>query len=221
MTVHPLFPDLHSTDIAVGWGFLGEWQGELHPEEWQDIAGAAPQRQKEFSAGRRLVAQMAADLNLPTLPLRRANDRSPEWPEDRLGSLSHCDTLCAAAVAKGHAAQSIGIDIETIGRVDEKLWSALFTDRERDYLGTIDRTLVGAEATVLFSAKESFYKCQYTLTRSWVGFHDVEVTRIDEAQLAITPVKAPHQPWHTAPLHVAYLADKHVATLMVIPTPAP
>ena len=30
-------------------------------------------------------------------------------------------------------------------------------------------------ATVLFSAKEAFYKCQYALTRNWLGFEDVIV----------------------------------------------
>ena len=30
-------------------------------------------------------------------------------------------------------------------------------------------------ATVLFAAKEAFYKCQYGLTHTWLGFEDVAV----------------------------------------------
>jgi 4'-phosphopantetheinyl transferase EntD len=40
-------------------------------------------------------------------------------------------------------------------------------------------------ATILFSAKEAFYKCQYTLTRKWLEFEDVSVeTTWDEFQIS-------------------------------------
>ncbi len=33
-----------------------------------------------------------------------------------------------------------------------------------------------AAATVIFSAKEAFYKCQHFLTGEWLGFCDVAIT---------------------------------------------
>ena len=30
-------------------------------------------------------------------------------------------------------------------------------------------------ATLIFSAKEAFYKCQFSLTHGWLGFRDVEL----------------------------------------------
>jgi len=30
-------------------------------------------------------------------------------------------------------------------------------------------------ATLIFSAKECFYKCQYPISKSWAGFHDAVI----------------------------------------------
>ena len=113
MTIHPLLPDLTGPDLAISWAPLEALSGDPHPDEWEDIASAAPNRQKEFAAGRLLAHVLSDQLGLPPAPLRRADDRSPIWPADRTGSLSHCDTLCAAAVGKRSAFQSVGVDIET------------------------------------------------------------------------------------------------------------
>ena len=134
MTIHPLLPELTGSDLAIGWAPLEALTGEPHPDEWEDIKAAAPARQQEFVAGRLLARTLGETLGLPPAPLRRAEDRSPVWPSDRTGSLSHCDTLCVAAVGKRSAVQSVGVDVETIGRVEPKLWPTLFTEREADYL---------------------------------------------------------------------------------------
>ena len=100
MNLHPLLPDLTGPDLAIAWAALEALSGDPHPKEWEDIASAAPNRQKEFVAGRQLARALSEQLGLPPSPLRRAGDRAPVWPADRTGSLSHCDTLCAAAIGK-------------------------------------------------------------------------------------------------------------------------
>ena len=137
MTIHPLLPELTGPELTIAWARLEALSGDPHPEEWEDIAAAAPARQQEFVAGRLLARTLGETLGLPPAPLRRAEDRSPVWPSDRTGSLSHCDTLCAAAVGKRSAIQSVGVDVETIGRVEPKLWPTLFTEREADYLSSL------------------------------------------------------------------------------------
>ena len=128
MTVHPLLADLTGPDLAIAWAPLETLSGDLHPDEWEDIASAAPNRQKEFSAGRKLSSALSDQLGLPPAPLRRGEDRAPVWPSDRAGSLSHCDTLCVAAVGIRNGVQSVGVDVEIIGRVEKKLWPSLFTE---------------------------------------------------------------------------------------------
>ncbi len=216
MTLNALLPDLAGPDLAIAWAALEALPGNADPLELEDIASAAPPRRREFVAGR-LIARMLSDqLGLPPAPLRRADDRSPVWPADRVGSLSHCDTLCAAAIGTSHAIRSVGIDIETVGRVEPKLWPTLFTEREAGYFRSLPPERVTLETTLFFSAKESFYKCQYPLTQSWVGFQDVEVARTDEQLLAITPTSGTPQPWHDGPIHTVEITDAHIVTVMLL-----
>ena len=216
MTIHPLLPDLTGPDLAISWAPLEALSGDPHPDEWEDIASATSNRQKEFAAGRLLARVLTDQLGLPPAPLRRADDRSPVWPADRTGSLSHCDTLCAAAVGKRSAFQSVGVDIETIGRVEQKLWPTLFTEREAGYFSSLAPDTVALETTLFFSAKESFYKCQYPLTKEWVGFQDVAITRTDQHALAIAPTRGAAQAWHAAPIHTVEISASHVATVMLL-----
>ena len=217
MTIHPLFPDLTGPALAIAWASLGALAGDPHPDEWEDISSAAPNRQKEFIAGRQLARVLSDQLGLPPAPLRRAEDRAPVWPSDRTGSLSHCDTLCAAAVGKRNAVQSVGVDVETIGRVERKLWPALFTEKETDYLSSLATDTVALETSLFFSAKEAFYKCQYPLTHQWVGFQNVEVTRHDRHSLAIAPTRGEAQAWHAAHIHTVEISESHVGTVMLLP----
>jgi 4'-phosphopantetheinyl transferase EntD len=216
MTLNALLPDLAGPDLAIAWAAIEALPGNADPLELEDIASAAPPRRREFLAGR-LIARMLSDqLSLPPAPLRRADDRSPVWPADRVGSLSHCNTLCAAAIGTSHAIRSVGIDIETIGRVEPKLWPTLFTEREAGYFRSLPPERVALETTLFFSAKESFYKCQYPLTQSWVGFQDVEVARTGEQLLAITPTSGTPQPWHDGPIHTVEITDAHIVTVMLL-----
>ena len=216
MTMHPLLTELTGPDLAIAWAPLEALSGAPHPDEWEDIASATSNRQKEFAAGRLLARVLTDQLGLPPAPLRRADDRSPVWPADRTGSLSHCDTLCAAAVGKRSAFQSVGVDIETIGRVEQKLWPTLFTEKEAGYFSSLAPDTVALETTLFFSAKESFYKCQYPLTQEWVGFQDVEITRADSHTLAIAPTRSAAQAWHAAPIHTVKIGESYVATVMLL-----
>ena len=217
MAIHPLLPEFTGPDLAIAWAPLEALSGDSHPDEWEDIAAAAPARQREFTAGRLLARALGETLGLPPIPLRRAEDRSPLWPADRTGSLSHCETLCAAAVGKRSAIQSIGVDIETIGRVEQKLWPTLFTEKEVDYFTSLAPEKVARETTLFFSAKEAFYKCQYPLTHQWVGFQDVEITRTATHSLTIAPTRGAAQVWHAAPIHTVAIVDTQVATVMLLP----
>ena len=216
MTIHPVLDNLTGPDLAIAWAPLEALSGDPHPDEREDIASAAPNRQKEFAAGRLLARALSEQLGLPPAPLRRAEDRAPVWPDDRAGSLSHCDTLCAAAVGKRSAVQSVGVDVETIGRVEEKLWPTLFTEKEADYFSSLAPDTVALDTTLFFSAKESFYKCQYPLTQEWVGFQDVEIRRTDQHALAIVPTRGAVQAWHAAPIHTVEISASHVATVMLL-----
>ena len=104
-----------------------------------------------------------------------------------------------------------------IGRIEPKLWPTLFSENERAYFNSLDPKRLATEKTEFFSAKEAFYTCQYSLTQSWVGFQDVEVMRIDDCTLSVTPPNLPPQPCHGPSIHTARLDEMHVATIMLMP----
>jgi 4'-phosphopantetheinyl transferase EntD len=56
------------------------------------------------------------------------------------------------------------------------VWRELFTIVEIAWLGALPALERNAFATVLFSAKEAYYKSQHSLTLSWLDFIDAEVT---------------------------------------------
>jgi 4'-phosphopantetheinyl transferase EntD len=58
-------------------------------------------------------------------------------------------------------------------------------------------------ATLIFSAKEAFYKCQYTLSSEWLGFADISISiSVESGGFTVHPcrplavaARAPG-PWH-------------------------
>jgi 4'-phosphopantetheinyl transferase EntD len=70
---------------------------------------------------------------------------------------------------------SLGIDVEPDEPVEKALWSRICTDAEHRFISTLDEPDRGAMVRLIFSAKECLYKCQYPVTKSYLGFHDVEL----------------------------------------------
>lgn len=70
---------------------------------------------------------------------------------------------------------SLGIDSEITGSVRRELWRGICTPAETAWLRSLPGVEQLAAATLIFSAKEAFYKCQFPLTQERLGFHDVAV----------------------------------------------
>jgi 4'-phosphopantetheinyl transferase EntD len=139
-----------------------------------ELAGlerAATRRLREFAAGRHCAREALAELGLARAALPRRADRSPEWPPGIVGSISHSSDYCAAVVARRTTCAGLGLDVEEWGRVTPELWSRIATQPELAWLSE-DAGDAACRATLLFSAKEAFYKAQYALSGCFVGFED-------------------------------------------------
>lgn len=170
----PLFHRLLSDDVETEEVDPHSVGGGLLPAETDAIDGAAQTRVEQFTAGR--VCSRLALVRLgvaATTPIERGEDRAPIWPPGFVGSISHTDTWCAAAVGRLGELRSVGIDLEPATPLKEALWRRVCTAREREWLHELpDAGLMGK---ILFSAKEAVYKCQYALTTQFLGFHAVQV----------------------------------------------
>lgn len=148
----------------------------LHPEEARLVAAAVTVRQAHFTAGR-LSAHGALDaLGVRHGPIVADPARASVWPQDVVGSITHTDGFCGAVVALRSQFSGIGIDAEVRERVDEELWEQILTPAKLSRLHEQPAAKRKELATIIFCAKEAFYKCQYQVTSAWLGFEDVDVS---------------------------------------------
>jgi 4'-phosphopantetheinyl transferase EntD len=159
----------------------------LFPEETAHVARAVPKRVREFQLGRACARRAIMALGLPALPLPANDDRSVRWPEAVWGSITHTEGLCAAVAVPRAALRGLGIDAEVRGRVAEKLWDHIANPAEIAWFRAARDAHEAAErATLLFSAKEAFYKAQYCISRTYVGFHEVELRFERSGEFVVT-----------------------------------
>jgi len=147
----------------------------LFPVEAERMAKAVAKRQREFALGRRLAREGLARLGIAPTAIPMGADRSPEWPAGVVGSITHTKTWCAAAVARADAFVGVGLDVEMAEDLAHKLWDSICTPRD---LALLDARPVGERARLakaIFSAKESAYKAQYLVTRTYLGFMAMSV----------------------------------------------
>ncbi|HZP11293.1 MAG TPA: 4'-phosphopantetheinyl transferase superfamily protein [Nevskiaceae bacterium] len=145
----------------------------LSTAERKHIGAAVAKRASEFAAGRLCARRALAQYGIHDYPLVGGADRRPQWPSTLVGSITHTQGFSAAAVAERSRFRGIGIDVESIGRVTRDVWSEVLLPEEQRWLEQLDPREQAQIAALMFSAKESFYKCQYELTSQWLDFQDV------------------------------------------------
>ena len=155
------------------------------PSEARAIAGAIPQRQTEFHAGRAAAREAMVALGLPPRPVPAGPDRAPVWPAGLVGSITHDAEACIAVL--GHATdwRALGIDLEADSPLAADLVAEVCTPDETDWLNTRPSARRGLLAKLIFCAKEACYKAQFPLTARLFGFDHLMV-EIDEAKASFT-----------------------------------
>lgn len=156
----------------------------LLPAEAAGLGRALPKRVGEFAAGRLCARHALAELGAGGAALGVAPDRTPQWPPGTTGSITHTEGFCGAVAARSRLFPVLGIDAEAVGRVTSELWPHICTPDERRWLAGMPVVEQAAAATLLFAAKEAFYKCQYGLTREWLEFDAVDVRFPDAGRRA-------------------------------------
>lgn len=149
---------------------------DVHPEEWTYVRSAAPRRQVDFVNGRICAAECLRMLGAPDGPIGIGPRGMPLWPPRITGSISHCDGYCAAVATWQGTVRSVGIDVEERSRLQTNLEHLVLTNTEQAFLDTRSGEERADLATLLFSAKEAFYKAQFPLTRTFLDFTDVKIS---------------------------------------------
>ena len=144
-------------------------------QEAHCVAQAQPKRREEFAGGRDCARRALRGLGIEEAPLLVNADRTPRWPDGIVGSITHTDGYCAAAVGRRSQFRGIGIDAENLGAVEPQLWQDICAAEELAWLMTRPEEQRPTLATLMFSAKEAFYKCQYAVTGRRPAFNEVTI----------------------------------------------
>lgn len=153
---------------------VGAASFSLSDEEQICCDQLSPVRRSEFIAGRYCARQATGQIDRYLGPLLWDNDGVPLWPADLVGSISHKSQLCAAVISQSESIKSIGIDIEKSELLNQDLWNLYCTRRELDWVTSHSNP--HQFVNLIFSIKESAYKCHFPLDRLKLEFNDMEVS---------------------------------------------
>lgn len=172
MMIASLFPQ----GIECIEGSIASLQDTIAPAEETCTHPFAPKRRREFVAGRVCARRALARLGIEDYALLPGPDRYPRWPPGVVGCISHNNDYCAVAAARSDQFRSIGLDIEARDALGSELWQSVLVAPELRWLeGQPEGERVNW-ATVMFSAKECVYKCQYPAFGEIWGFKEVAIT---------------------------------------------
>jgi 4'-phosphopantetheinyl transferase EntD len=139
-----------------------------YPKELKHLTKAVPRRRNEFIAGRRCARAALARIGVEPCKLTPDENRAPRWPVGVVGSISHSIGLCCAVTAHSDEIACLGVDLETTTRMSPGVVKRVTHPLEADYVGG-DQVL----GSLIFSAKEAFFKAQFATWKAWPNFNDL------------------------------------------------
>jgi 4'-phosphopantetheinyl transferase EntD len=114
-------------------------------------------------------------LGITGYPILRGPGGEPLWPTGVVGSITHCDGYCAAAVAWSSEASCLGIDAEPNVALGPSVLKLLARKEEREMMGEFPDIGINWDC-LLFCAKEAVFKAYFPTTNEWLGFEDALLT---------------------------------------------
>ena len=165
-------------------------------------------RQIDFDMGRFCAHDALSQFGVHET-VGTADDRSPIWPGRFVGSISHSESRAWASVGTKSDLTALGVDTETIVDASslKHLKGEIGIDAEWALLEEFGLTPEVA-FTILFSAKESFYKCWAPITGEFFGFHQAELTHVDNEKIRLEmTAKNPNFGQEPNGLDVYYFVD--------------
>lgn len=153
-----------------------------------NIQQARDKRAYEYLGGRicalhSLMALGCVDVG----QLLSTDNRIVNMPKGYVASISHSDQMATAVAASDVDIQGLGVDLEQIMSNHKalKVSSRLLTDDEISK-GFVAGDKTGIETTLIFSGKESLFKCLYPIVNKYFGFQDATCIDINYESAEMT-----------------------------------
>lgn len=162
------------------------------------VRGVA-KRQSEHLAGRlcarEALRRLTGEAYVPTI----GDDRSPQWPEGVVGSITHGKGWAAALVAPANQWRALGLDVEQLLPTARalRLEGEILTRAEQARLIGMSDDERAQRISLTFSLKESLFKALYPLTLTRFYFHDAELLECGEDSARLRLLIDLHADWPT------------------------
>ncbi|PXA04277.1 hypothetical protein DDZ13_07000 [Coraliomargarita sinensis] len=131
---------------------------------------AGEYRKCEFIGGRECVRAALEALGFPRGPILPNADGVPVWPDGTIAAISHSRGYCAAIAAKSSDYSALGLDLEKTDRLSPAAIERTVHPGEQSFVQGEQK-----KASLIFCAKEAFYKAQFPLWQTHANFHDLEL----------------------------------------------
>ncbi|HEY8850833.1 MAG TPA: 4'-phosphopantetheinyl transferase superfamily protein [Gemmatimonadaceae bacterium] len=150
------------------------------------LARAAPKRTAEFLAGRHCAVVALRSARAPLTEVAFGPAGSPIWPTGFRGSITHTRRFAYAVVVRNDEYRGVGIDCEQIlSPTAADQIAPLVLSKEKE-VTVVRGSSTGLEwnifVSIVFSAKESIYKCLHPIVNEFFEFHDVSLVAVDLEQ---------------------------------------
>lgn len=148
---------------------------------------AVAKRKAEFLAGRVAARMALGAIGLPGAQVAARADRSPVWPAQVVGSISHAAGEAWCCVAPAARVEALGIDLEDdlTPQVAQEIASNIVSLAELDILQALELS-PERRLTLAFSMKESLYKALYPQVGKFFDFTEAEIVGVDTARQRIS-----------------------------------
>jgi enterobactin synthetase component D len=147
------------------------------------LASAVRKRKIEFLVGRhcaREALRRYTEID-PNSPIPSGAHREPKWPRGIVGAITHAEGYASVAVARAQDATGVGLDAEVWiedGRAAE-LRGLIADDTEIDAIADSTGLSLSRALTLIFSAKETLFKCLFPEVRRYFEFRDAALVSAD------------------------------------------
>lgn len=157
-------------------------QLEIVPPE--SLSQWAEKRQAQFLAGRIAANNALYHLGgIETQSISIGDHREPIWPKGIIGSISHSEnSSIATALSKSNNDKGAGLDMQAIFKNDDKvnLLNIILSKQDWVIFKKMEDSFPECYlATLIFSAKESFFKAVFSEVNQYFDFNDVSIHSFD------------------------------------------
>ena len=212
------FADLLPADVVVRQSKISNVNGVLLDNETLCTKDFNQVRLREFTCGRILGRQALKEFGINNIPILQNENGLPIWPNGTTGSITHKLDFCVVAVGSSTKYRSIGVDLESASQFDDDTLDQIASQEERFQEKLLVTQPPGGITNLLFSAKESVYKCLSPIIGEVrLDFLDVNLTLSSSNKSFRVEVDLPQLSNNDTSLQVNFIFNKTaICTSMVL-----